>query len=105
MTEEQKGELVKMNWRELISKRKQIRDKSRQKPQIRMSGGTPSITPVGRTDEPSFDSMFGERLDNLAEMTREDLVDVVTEKIYQMSKEELIKILESTQGNLMEARI
>ena len=94
-----------MNWRELISKRKQIRDKSRQKPQTRMSGGTPSITPVGRTDEPSFDSMFGERLDNLAEMTREDLVDAITEKIYRMSKEELIEILERTQGNLMEAKI
>tara|TARA_R100000805_G_C3624373_1_gene131448 strand:+ start:462 stop:746 length:285 start_codon:yes stop_codon:yes gene_type:complete len=94
-----------MNWRELISKRKQIRDKSRQKPQTRMSGGKPSITPVGRTDDPSFDSMFGERLDNLAEMTREDLVDAITEKIYRMSKEELIEILERTQGNLMEAKI
>ena len=94
-----------MDWRELISKRKQIRDKSRQKPQTRMSGGTPSITPVGRTDDPSFDSMFGERLDNLAEMTREDLVDAITEKIYRMSKEELIEILERTQGNLMEAKI
>jgi hypothetical protein len=105
MTKEQKGELDKMDWRELISKRKQIKDKTRQKPQTRMAGGKPSITPVGRTDEPSFDSMFGERLDNLAEMTREDLVEVVTEKIYQMSKEELIQILESTQGNLMEATI
>tara|TARA_R100000482_G_scaffold110744_1_gene53081 strand:+ start:259 stop:576 length:318 start_codon:yes stop_codon:yes gene_type:complete len=105
MTEEQKGELVKMNWRELISKRKQIRDKSRQKPQTRMSGGTPSITPVGRTDEPTFDSMFGERLDELAEMTREDLMDAVMDKIGQMSKEELIQILETTQGNLMEAKI
>lgn len=104
MTEEQKGEWVKMDWREVILKNMQDRRK-RKKPQTRISGGKPNITPIGRTDEPSFDSMFGERLDNLAEMTREDLVDVVTEKIYQMSKEELIEILERTQGNLMEAKI
>lgn len=93
-----------MDWREIILKNMQNRRK-RKKPQTRIAGGKPNITPTGRTDEPSFDSMFGERLDNLAEMTREDLVDVVTEKIYQMSKEELIEILERTQGNLMEAKI
>lgn len=93
-----------MNWRDVILKNMQDRRK-RKKPQTRIAGGKPSITPIGRTDKPTFDSMFGERLDNLAEMTREDLVDVVTERIYQMSKEELIKILERTQGNLMEAKI
>ena len=104
MTEEQKGELVKMDWREVILKNMQDR-RQRKKPQTRIAGGKPNITPMGRTDEPSFDSMFGERLDNLAEMTREDLVDAITEKIYRMSKEELIEILERTQGNLMEAKI
>lgn len=104
MTKEQKGELVKMDWREVILKNMQDRRK-RKKPQTRISGGKPNITPIGRTDEPVFDSMFGERLDDLAEMTREDLVDIVTEKIYRMSKEELIEILERTQGNLMEATI
>ena len=104
MTEEQKGELVKMDWREVILKNMQDR-RQRKKPQTRIAGGKPNITPMGRTDEPSFDSMFGERLDDLAEMTREDLVDAITEKIYRMSKEELIEILERTQGNLMEAKI
>ena len=94
-----------MDWRELISKRKQIKDRSRQKPQTRMAGGSPSVKPTGRTDEPTFDAVFGEELDELAEMTREDLMDTVMDKIGQMSREELIGILESTQGNLMEARI
>ena len=93
-----------MDWREVILKNMQDR-RQRKKPQTRIAGGKPNITPMGRTDEPSFDSMFGERLDNLAEMTREDLVDAITEKIYRMSKEELIEILERTQGNLMEAKI
>ena len=93
-----------MDWREVILKNMQDR-RQRKKPQTRIAGGKPSITPMGRTDEPEFDSMFEERMDNLAEMTREDLVDVVTEKIYRMSKEELIEILERTQGNLMEAKI
>ena len=105
MTKEQKEELVKMDWRELISKRKQIKDKTRQKPQTRMAGGSPSMKPRGRTDEPTFDAIFGEELDELAEMTREDLMDAVMDKIGQMSKEELIQILESTQGNLMEATV
>ena len=105
MTEEQKEELVKMDWRELISKRKQIKDKSRQKPQTRMAGGSPSVKPIGRTDEPTFDAVFGEELDELAEMTRTDIMDMVMERIGQMSKKELIDMLERTQGNLMEERI
>jgi hypothetical protein len=105
MTKEQKEELVKMDWRELISKRKQIKDKTRQKPQTRVAGGKPSLSPKGRTDEPTFDAMFGEELDELAEMTREDLMDAVMDKIGQMSRKELIQILESTQGNLMEATV
>ena len=32
-----------MDWREVISKRKQIKDKSRQKPQTRMAGGKPNL--------------------------------------------------------------
>tara|TARA_A200000159_G_C7337751_1_gene345829 strand:+ start:4007 stop:4321 length:315 start_codon:yes stop_codon:yes gene_type:complete len=104
MTEEQKEELVKMDWREVILKNMQDR-RQRKKPPIKIAGGKPSIAPVGRTDELEFDSMFGEELDELAEMTREDLMDAVMDKIGQMSREELIQILESTQGNLMEATI
>tara|TARA_R100001015_G_C4629032_1_gene189560 strand:+ start:122 stop:403 length:282 start_codon:yes stop_codon:yes gene_type:complete len=93
-----------MDWREVILKNMQDR-RQRKKPQTRIAGGKPNIAPVGRTDEPEFDSMFGEELDELAEMTREDLMDAVMDKIGQMSREELIQILESTQGNLMEATI
>ena len=90
-----------MDWREVILKNMQDR-RQRKKPQTRIAGGKPNITPMGRTDEPSFDSMFGEELDELAEMTREDLMDAVMERIGSMSKEELIGILERTMGTLEE---
>lgn len=89
-----------MNWKELIIKRKQIKDKSRQKPQTRMSGGIPDISPKGRTD--SLDAVFEGEMDDLAEMTRIDIMDMVMERIGSMSKEELIGILERTQGTLGE---
>ena len=106
MTKEQKEELVKMDWREVIIKRKQMRDKTRQKPQTRMSGGSPDDAKrmrMGRKD--SLDNVFEEEMDDLAEMTRGDLYEVAIRKLNNMSKEELIKILEMTQGNLMEAKI
>ena len=93
-----------MDWREVILKNMQDR-RQRKKPQTRIAGGKPNITPVGRTDDPLLDDMFGEGLDELAEMTRKDLMDAIMDKIGQMSKEELIEILERTQGNLMEAKI
>ncbi len=40
--------------------------------------------------------------DNLAEMTRSDLMDVVMERIAQMSKEDLINMLVRTRGELGE---
>jgi len=106
MTKEQKEELVKMDWREIIIKRKQMRDKSRQKPQTRLAGGSPDDAKrmrMGRKD--SLDNVFEGEMDDLAEMTRGDLMDAVMDKIGQMSKEELMQILESTQGNLMEATV
>ena len=103
LIQEQKEELVNMDWRELISKRKQIKDKSRQKPQIRMAGGSPSLEPRGRTD--SLDNVFDEEMEDLTEMTREDLMNVIMDKIGKMSKKELIQILERTQGNITEAII
>lgn len=73
--------------------------------QTRMKGGNPTadLNPRGRMD--SLDLVFEEDMANLAEMTREDLMDAVMDKIGQMSREELIQILESTQGNLMEATV
>ena len=112
MIEEQKGELVNMNnWENIIKARvrptreldteRRNRSPERRKPPVKVAGGTPSPA-SGRMDEPTFDSMFGEELDELAEMTREDLMDAVMERIGSMSKEELIGILERTMGTLEE---
>ena len=57
-----------MDWREVIIKRKQMRDKTRQKPQIRMSGGSPDDAKrmrMGRKD--SLDNVFQGEMDDLAE--------------------------------------
>jgi hypothetical protein len=112
MIEEQKGELVNMNnWENIIKARvrpireldpeRRNRSPERRKPPVKVAGGKPSPA-SGRMDEPTFDSMFGEELDELAEMTREDLMDAVMERIGSMSKEELIGILERTMGTLEE---
>ena len=46
------------------------------------------------------DSLDSDEYDELAEETREDLMDKVMDKIGSMSKEELIKLLIDTQGEL-----
>ena len=112
MIEEQKGELVNMNnWENIIKARvrpireldpeRRSRSPERRKPPVKVAGGKPSPA-SGRMDEPTFDSMFGEEMDELAEMTREDLMDAVMERIGSMSKDELIGILERTMGTLEE---
>lgn len=70
--------------------------------QTRMKGGNPAadLNPRGRMDD--LDSMFDEEMSDLAERTRTDLMDMVMERIGQMSKDELISILERTQGSLEE---
>jgi len=106
MTKEQKEELVKMDWREVIIKRKQMRDKTRQKPPTRIAGGSPDDAKrmrMGRKD--SLDNVFQGEMDDLAERTRGDLYEAAAHKLIDMSKEELIKILQMTQGNLREAKI
>ena len=100
MIKEQKEELVKMDWREIIIKRKQIKDKSRQKPQIRMAGGNPQDTGKGR--EGSIFDMEEDRLERkeLANATREDLIDKMMKMVSVMSDEELIDILMASQGEV-----
>ena len=44
-------------------------------------------------------------IDTLAEQTREDIMDIVMDKIGQMSKEELIELLVSTRGKLEEIKV
>ena len=84
--------------RELDPDRKP-RKPERRKPPVKIAGGKPSLS-SGRTDD--LDSMFDEDMSNLAEMTRTDLMDAVMDRIGSMSKEELINILERTQGSLEE---
>ena len=108
-TKEQKEELVKMDWREVIIKRKQLKDRSRQKPQTRMAGGKkPSQTNdqylqyrSNRHDsdlDDSEDASFERK--ELANATREDLIDKVMDLIGQMSDEEMIDLLIGSQGQI-----
>ena len=99
------------NWENIIKARvrpireldpeRRSRSPERRKPPIKVAGGKPSPA-SGRMDEPTFDSIFEEEMDELAEMTRTDLMDMVMERIGSMSKEDLIGILERTMGTLEE---
>tara|TARA_R110001632_G_scaffold68066_4_gene159764 strand:- start:544 stop:906 length:363 start_codon:yes stop_codon:yes gene_type:complete len=107
MTKEQKEGLVKMDWREVIIKRKQIKDRSRQKPQTRMAGGSkPSqsneqyLEHYSNKDETDLDEHADDEMDRLANMTREDLEDKVLEMIDGLSKEQLLELLESSLGDI-----
>ena len=97
-----------MDWREVIIKRKQIKDRSRQKPQTRMAGGSkPSqsneqyLEHYSNKDETDLDEYADDEMDRLANMTREDLEDKVLELIDGLSKEELLELLESSLGDIV----
>ena len=68
--------------------------------QTRMKGGNPAadLNPRGRMD--SLDLVFEEDMSNLAEMTRKDLLEMAERHIKSLSKEQLIDILERTEGTL-----
>jgi len=118
LTEELKGESVKMNNWETILKaardrkgklgrgkeipEKVLSNRVKRPTQTRMKGGNPmaDINPKGRTD--SLDLVFEEDMSNLAEMTRGDLIDRAVDYIRSLSKEQIIAILERTQGTLEE---
>lgn len=116
LTEEQREELVKVSWENIIKQRDRKgkldrpgKINERVSPgrfksvkQTRVAGGNPSsdMSPRGRMD--SLDLVYEDDLSELAEMTREDVMDAVMDRIGQMSKEELIAILERTQGSLEE---
>jgi hypothetical protein len=96
-----KGELVKMDWREVVLKNMQDRRK-RKKPQTRIAGGSPDAKRMRMEPEGSLEDIFEEDMSELAEMTRIDLMNMVMDKIGQMSKKELIDMLERTEGQLGE---
>ena len=101
MTREPKEGLVNMDWRELISKRKQIKDKSRQKPQTRMAGGNPKDTGKGRRRGSIMD-MEEDRLERkeLLNATRQDLMDKVMDVINSYNEEQLMELLMGTLGDI-----
>lgn len=121
-TKERKGGLVKMNnWENILkaardrkgklSGGKEIPEKVmsnrvKRPSQTRIKGGNPAddLKPEGRMDD--IDLTFEEEdsmEEELAEMTRTDLMDAVMERISEMSRKELIRILSRTGGKLEEA--
>jgi len=95
MTKEQKEGLVKMDWREIIIKRE-----NRKKPQTRIAGGNPKDSGKGRTG--SIMDMEEDRIERqeLANATREDLMDKVMDVIGSYSEEQLIELLIGTRGDI-----
>ena len=121
-TKERKGGLVKMNnWENILkaardrkgklSGGKEIPEKVmsnrvKRPSQTRIKGVNPAddLKPEGRMDD--IDLTFEEEdsmEEELAEMTRTDLMDAVMERISEMSRKELIRILSRTGGKLEEA--
>ena len=91
-----------MNWKEVVLKNMQGK-RNRKKPQTRISGGSPDDAKRMRMEpEGSLEDIFEEDISELAEMTRTDIMDMVMDKINRMSKEELIDMLERTEGKLEE---
>ena len=108
-TKEQKEELVKMDWREIINKKKQLKDKSRQKPQTRVAGGSrPSqvneqyLQHHSNRDDSDLDDMEEDRLEReeLLNATRSDLMDKLMELVGSYDDEQLMELLLGTQGNI-----
>jgi|11BtaG_2_1085332.scaffolds.fasta_scaffold02061_7 hypothetical protein len=108
MTKEPKEELVKMDWREVITKRKQIKDKTRRKPPTRLAGGnrpsqsTEDYIEHWSDDSPELDNTEENEWErqSLVNSTRSDLMDKVMDLIGSMKDDELIDLLVGSQGNI-----
>ena len=94
MTKEQKEELVNMDWRTIIKE-------ERKKPQTRIAGGNPNDKPKGRKRGTIMD-MEEDRAERqeLANATREDLMDKVMDMIGSMSEDALIDLLMTSLGEV-----
>jgi len=98
-----------MDWREIIIKRKQIKDTSRQKPQTRMAGGSrPSqdneqyLQHHSNRHDSNLDDIEENRTEReeLLNATREDLMDKVMDLIGSYDDEQLMELLLGSQGNI-----
>jgi len=94
---------IKMSWEEVIKGHRtrtgKTRTKKKKKQFHRREGERPRVT---NTDPFLDDPELDEEEFYLAEKTREDLMDMVMDKIGQMSREELIALLIKTKGDLKE---
>ena len=97
MIKELKEGLVKMDWREIIIKRE-----DRKKPQTRIAGGNPNEKPMKGRRRGSIFDMEEDKTERqeLANATREDLMDKVMDLIGSYSEEQLIDLLIGTQGDI-----
>ena len=95
-----------MNWKNILKednwkpKRKLGSEKPRRKLPVKEVGGERQWGM--EEDKPLPDD---NELDNLAEETREDIMDMVMDRIGQMSKKELINLLVKTKGKLEEVKV
>ena len=95
-----------MNWKNILKentwkpKRKLGSEKPRRKLPVKEVGGERQWEM--EEDKPIPDD---NELDNLAEETREDIMDMVMDRIGQMSKKELINLLIETKGKLEEIKV
>ena len=97
-----------MNWRTIMKESRKDKDEvhtggygGQEQRRTKTSGGAGSDKDkFGRIKDVKDNTLDSEDYDELAEGTREDLMDKVMDKIGSMSKEELIKLLIDTQGEL-----
>lgn len=92
-------------WKNIIKESRKERDTDKDDDRgllnrrIKLVGGSDKDK-FGRIKDVKDNTLDSEEYDELAEETREDLMDKVMDKIGSMSKEELIKLLIDTEGNL-----
>ena len=96
-----------MTWTNIIKLRREEderrlnRPPERKKRKVPMVGGKdPSKVKEDIYGGDSLDYFDEDYEDSLAESTREQLIDAFIEKIEELSKEELIKVLIKTQGTI-----
>ena len=91
-----------MDWREIILKDMQ-RNRNRNKQQVRLAGGNPQDSDKSsKGGKGNIMDMEEDRLEReeLANATREDLIDKLMDMVGSMSDDQLIDILMTSQGEV-----
>jgi len=110
MTEEQKEELVEMDWKEIFklsredNPSRRQRMPSRRKPPVKQVGGEDYLDYYARnTAYESFEDVYEDANaaeSFLSELTRNDLIEEFYKKLDKLTDKEIIDILVKTKGNL-----